>query len=145
MSDYKIQKISLLDKDDVKNREVAVTLDNGTEIHIGACHESWEQWNGTRDELYTTVDVAEHYNAWLHGGSDPGYPYWLMGEEEEKVTSESVVDFFKETGLNLFGSRTEEIARAIADEVVDEYVEAGDGDLRKAISYVLLDKLGCLE
>lgn len=52
-------------------REVLVTLNNGTEIHIAACHESWEQWGGTTEELYTTVDVAELYNEWLHGGDEP--------------------------------------------------------------------------
>lgn len=33
------------------------------------------------------------------------------------------------------------VADAIADEVVDEYNEASDGNLQKAISYVILDKL----
>ena len=53
------------------NREVLVTLNNGTEIHIGECYESWEQWGGTRSELATTVGIADAFNDWLHGDVEP--------------------------------------------------------------------------
>ena len=33
----------------------------------------------------------------------------------------------------------------IPDEVIEEYNEAGDGDLQKAISYVIGDKFGMFE
>ena len=66
MSDLKIKKIELVGTRP-KTRKVKVTLSNGTKITIVACHESWEQFGGTCDELRLTVPVAEKYNAWLHG------------------------------------------------------------------------------
>lgn len=66
---YSIESIRTIENGG--EREVLVTLNNGTEIHIVPCHESWEQFGGTIDELYTTVDVAEAYNNWLHGGDEP--------------------------------------------------------------------------
>ena len=57
-----------------------------------------------------------------------------------KITREQVLDMFANSGFNLFGKYVDEVADAIADEAVAEYNEAGDGDLQKAISYVILDK-----
>lgn len=54
----------------VEDREAIVTLDNGTEIHICACYESWEQYGGYKDELGATVDIADCINDWLHGIED---------------------------------------------------------------------------
>ena len=56
--------------DKVKDREAVVTLDNGTEIHIAACYESWQQYGGCRDELVATANIAECINEWLHGIED---------------------------------------------------------------------------
>lgn len=58
----------------------------------------------------------------------------------EQITREDVLDFFAENGLNLFGKWVDEVADALADEVVEEIKESGDNNLQKAISYVLLDK-----
>lgn len=66
MSDPKIKKIELVGTRP-RNRKVKVTLSNKTKITIVACQESWEQFGGTRDELWLTVPIAEKYNAWLHG------------------------------------------------------------------------------
>lgn len=66
MSRPKIKDITLLNEGDHENREVLVTLDNGTEVHITACHASWQQWGGTTDELYVTMPVANRLNGWLH-------------------------------------------------------------------------------
>jgi hypothetical protein len=52
--------------DKVEDREAVVTLDNGTEIHISACYESWQQYGGCHDELVATVNIAECINDWLH-------------------------------------------------------------------------------
>ena len=41
-----VKKIELLNVDKVEDREVKVTLSNGTQIYIVACHESWEQYGG---------------------------------------------------------------------------------------------------
>jgi len=81
MGKYKIEKIELLNENDIENREVLVTLDNGTEIHICACYESWQQWGGTTDELGTSVWVADEANDWLHGDScPPDFDEFLCGE-----------------------------------------------------------------
>lgn len=62
----RIEDISFKYDADPAKREVLVTLDNGTVVHIGSCYESWQQWGGTTDELYATVDVADIMNGWLH-------------------------------------------------------------------------------
>lgn len=49
-------------------RQLKITLSNGTIITAEACHESWEQWGGTVDELYITMPIVEDANEWLHGG-----------------------------------------------------------------------------
>ena len=66
-----VKKIDLLNTDKVEDREVKVTLSNGTEVHIVACQESYEQYGGCVEELKKTIDIAERYNAWLHG--EDGY------------------------------------------------------------------------
>ena len=53
-----IEKIELLNVEDVKKREVIVTMKRGSKIHIISCCES-EQWE--------TVSVAKKFNKWLHG------------------------------------------------------------------------------
>ena len=63
----------------------------------------------------------------------------------EEITRQDVIDFVNEAGFNLFGSFTNEIADLIADEVVSEYREAGDGNLMKAVAYVIGDKFGMFE
>lgn len=82
--DYKIKCVEFHDNDDPEKREVVVTLDNETEIHIESCCESWQQWGGTTDELWTTVKVAERVNDWLHGLEDepPAEVYDYIHEEE---------------------------------------------------------------
>ena len=62
-----IEKIELLNVEDVKKREVIVTMKSGSKIHIISCCESWQQYGGTLDELRETVSVAKKFNKWLHG------------------------------------------------------------------------------
>ena len=69
--EYKIKTIKFLNHDDLENRKVVVTLDNGTQIHIVACCESFEQYGGTIDELSTTIDIAYAVNDWLHIEDEP--------------------------------------------------------------------------
>lgn len=71
LDNVSVRKIELLNVDKVEDREVKVTLSNGTEIHIVACHESYEQYGGCVEELNKTIDIAERYKAWLHG--EQGY------------------------------------------------------------------------
>ena len=71
LDNVSVKKIELLNEDKVEDREVKVTLSNGTEVHIVACHESYEQYGGCVEELKKTIDIAERYNAWLHG--EQGY------------------------------------------------------------------------
>lgn len=62
-----IEKIELLNVEDVKKREVIVTMKSGSKIHIISCCESWQQYGGTLDEQHETVSVANKFNKWLHG------------------------------------------------------------------------------
>ena len=78
---YEITSIKFKKGRKVSDREVIVTLSNGTEIHITSCYESWEQWGGTTDELRTTVELAECVNDWLHGiGRIPEEVYDYISE-----------------------------------------------------------------
>lgn len=65
-----VTEIKLLNANDVENRQVEVTLSNGTVIKIEKCYESWQQYGGTIEELGMTVDITERYNNWLHGIED---------------------------------------------------------------------------
>ena len=58
----------------------------------------------------------------------------------DEITRQDVLDLFADSGWNLFGKFVDEVADAIVDEVVEEYNEACDGNLQKAISYLILDK-----
>ena len=58
----------------------------------------------------------------------------------DKITRQDVIDLFADSGWNIFGRWVDDVADAIADEVVEEYNEADDGNLQKAIAYVMLDK-----
>lgn len=62
-----IKSTHFLNENNVEKRKIKVTLTNGTKITIEACHESWEQWGGTEEELWLTVPIAEKHNNWLHG------------------------------------------------------------------------------
>ena len=48
-------------------RRIKVRLSNGTNIYIVSCHESFEQYGGTVEELRIALPIAYKYNAWLHG------------------------------------------------------------------------------
>ena len=63
---YKVIDIDIVNEKKGE-REVVCTLDNDTEIHITDCYESWQQWGGNKDELASTVDIADCINLWLHG------------------------------------------------------------------------------
>lgn len=63
----------------------------------------------------------------------------------EEITKNEIIELFNESGLNIFGKFAGKVAELIADEVIEEYNEAGDGDLQKAISYVIGDKFGMFE
>ena len=60
--------------------------------------------------------------------------------DNDSITRQDVLDLFAENGWTIFGKFVDEVADAIADEVVEEYKEAGDGNLQKAVAYVILDK-----
>lgn len=75
-------------------------------------------------------------------GFDPDSYYVLSFgfSDDDSITRQDVLDLFAENGLTIFGKFVDEVADAIADEVVEEYKEAGDGNLQKAVAYVILDK-----
>ncbi len=60
----KIKRVSLITDPD---RKVEVELSTGSIVTIQACHESWQQWGGTREELYVTMPIAEKYLSFLQG------------------------------------------------------------------------------
>lgn len=66
-----IKKIEYLRKRTKTRRQLKITLSNKRVIRAEACHESWEQWGGTVDELYITMPIVMRHNDWLHGGSRP--------------------------------------------------------------------------
>lgn len=61
-------------------------------------------------------------------------------DDDDDTIKQNIADLFSEYGLNIFGKFANEIADAISDEVVEEYKEGDDGDLQRAISYVILDR-----
>lgn len=63
----KISKVEFLYVNQPSRRKIKVTLNNKTRIYIESCYESWQQYGGTKDELYLTMPIAEKYNWWLHG------------------------------------------------------------------------------
>ena len=63
----------------------------------------------------------------------------------EEITKNEIIELFNESGVNIFGKCAVKIAERIADDVIEEYNDAGDGDLQKAISYVIGDKFGMFE
>jgi hypothetical protein len=67
----KVKKIEYLNGHQRSRRKLKITLDNGRIIYAESCHESWEQWGGTTEELYVTLPIVEAHNAWLHGGAKP--------------------------------------------------------------------------
>ena len=82
----------------------------------------------------TTEDAIED------DGIDPDWYNALSFGFSDDITRQDVLNLFADSGWNLFGKFVDEVADAIADEVVEEYKEAGDGNLQKAIAYVILDK-----
>lgn len=67
MIEIGIVKVDLLNENNIDEREVKVTMKSGSEIHIVACYNSWEQYGGLWEEEQATVPIAEKYNDWLHG------------------------------------------------------------------------------
>ena len=118
--EYYISSIDFINVDDVENREVIVTLNNGTEVHICACYEAWEQYNGTTPELATTVDVADCVNEWLHGiGDIPGEVYDYINDPE--VIGEDDEDEEQvEIKISCDRGHVAEFLRELADALEDE-------------------------
>ena len=125
----------------------------------------WNTDGDTTPDLPTTVEVPDNLDVyqvsdylsdkyeWLvdsfsmpdvdydcTNGVEDEYPDDDNNDDDDTITRDDVIDLFAESGWNLFGKNVDRVAEAIADEVVKEYNEAGDGNLQKAISYVILDK-----
>jgi len=66
-----VKTVSYLYEKTPSRRQLKIKLSNGTTIRAEACHESWEQWGGTTEELYVSMPVVERHNEWLHGGERP--------------------------------------------------------------------------
>jgi hypothetical protein len=66
-----IKSIAYLHENRPSQRQLKITLSNGTIVRAEACYESWEQWGTTTDELFITMPIVEKHNGWLHGGNRP--------------------------------------------------------------------------
>ena len=66
-----IKRVEYLHENQPTRRQLKITLSNKTVIRAESCHESWEQWGGSREELYITMPTVERHNDWLHGGERP--------------------------------------------------------------------------
>ena len=64
--EIKVTKVEFLYVNQPSRRKIKVKLNTGSTIYIERCHESWEQYGGTTNELYITMPIAERYNDWLH-------------------------------------------------------------------------------
>lgn len=71
MKNLYIKSIRYLYENKPSKRQLKIILSNRRVIRAEACHESWEQWGGTTEELYVTMPVVENHNDWLHGGERP--------------------------------------------------------------------------
>ena len=72
--------------------------------------------------------------------SDSYYVLAFGFADNDNITRQDVLDLFAENGWTIFGKFVDDVADAIADEVVEKYKEAGDGNLQKAVAYVILNK-----
>lgn len=118
-------------------------------------------WNTDGDitpDLPTTVEVPDNLDVYQVSDYLSDKYEWLVdsfsmpdtdydctdddyeNDEDDDNIRQQVIDLFASSGWNLFGKNVDRVAEAIADEVVKEYNDAGDGNLQKAISYVILDK-----
>jgi len=73
MPEPTIKKVEYLWEHQPKRRQLKITLSNKIVIRAESCHESWEQWGGTTNELWITMPIVEAHNEWLHGGHRPCY------------------------------------------------------------------------
>jgi hypothetical protein len=114
--EYYISDIDFDNVDDVENREVIVTLNNGTEVHICACYESWEQYNGTTAELEITVDVANCANEWLHGIGD------IPVEAYDYINDPHVIGYDRQVEISIVCDKghVAEFLRELANDIEEE-------------------------
>ena len=66
-----IKSITYLGQNRPSIRKLKIELSNGRTIKAQKCHESWEHWGGSQDELRLTMPTVEANNEWLHGGAEP--------------------------------------------------------------------------
>ena len=118
----------------------------------------WNTDGDTTPDLPTTVEVPDNLDVYQVSDYLSDKYGWLVdsfsmpdtdydctdddyeNDEDDDNIRQQVIDLFASSGWNLFGKNVDRVAEAIADEVVKEYNDAGDGNLQKAISYVILDK-----
>jgi len=71
MSNIYIKSIRYLYENKPSRRKLKIELNNGTIVYAQSCHESWQQWGATEEELFITMPTVEAHNDWLHGGERP--------------------------------------------------------------------------
>lgn len=118
----------------------------------------WNTDGDTTPDLPTTVEAPDNMDVYQVSDYLSANYGWIVdsfsmpdtdydctdddceNDEDDDNIRQQVIDLFASSGWNLFGKNVDRVAEAIADEVVKEYNDAGDGNLQKAISYVILDK-----
>jgi len=68
-----IKSVRYLYENVPSRRQLKIKLSSGSTVTAESCYESWQQWGGTRDELYITLPIVDAHNEWLHGGERPNY------------------------------------------------------------------------
>lgn len=81
-----------------KDRELEIKLNNGNTVKVCPCCESWEQYDCYLEEKQVTVDIAEHFNEWLHGGDEPDE------FETQRLIAETQMEWIKENQEEVFAS-----------------------------------------
>lgn len=74
-----------------------VFLNNGSVVTIVNCYESWQQVGATTEEKSTTVDFAQLFNDWLHGGLPP------MKEIINRKIAKIAEEWIKDNLYDVFG------------------------------------------
>ena len=132
------KKVFLIDKDVYNESEVRRFTEDALEHLVS-------NDNDYADSHIIKVDANQYatQEEAIEGEDFDNDSYYILAfgfSDDDSITRQDVLDLFAENGWNIFGKFVDEVADAIADEVVKEYKEAGDSNLQKAVAYVILDK-----
>lgn len=125
---------------EVTNQYIQSLLMNDINFKVKKAKEEGEMLSKSENAILEDKENNKTYK-WIRL---PYHDIQGIGSEEEDMTLDEVKEFIIETSINLFGDYVTEVAEAIAQEVLDEYHEAEDDNIQKAVAYVILDQFGAL-